>query len=378
MAETIQKDYSYYRRWTYEFPIGILTAILIVGLISIILTSICRKVLPKWTKKSYVYPWQIRFFLDGFRDAMLRTTNFLLFEFEHEKAVEKHEYRLYGIQVHLYVLQYLFIVLLTILSFCVLTFWNNFLAESTVDSCDSLYDCFPIHRANQTPISIPAITNCDDFSINENTTVLCYRLVYRYSEGLGEAGGFLFSMQVITNLLIYCVVRMVRAMLKITKIALRRKISQSNDQKLDKKRVFCISIISKVLVVSIVVVLYSLIFVLCPLWLLLDRQDFEETLRTPDRQLQLYLYEYTIFVLFLIPCIVGVGIYSSQLFDSIDVEAYINPPEVQRNTGEQPQNDQTAESQNKIKAQRNTQSQNDQTVENQNKIKAQGNTGEQS
>ena len=220
-----------------------------------------------------------------------------------------------------------------------------------MDSCDSLYDCFPIHRANQTPISIPTITNCDDFSINENTTVLCYRLVYRYSEGLGEAGGFLFSMQVITN---HCVVRMVRAMLKITKIALRRKISQSNDQKLDKKRVFCISIISKVLVVSIVVVLYSLIFVLCPLWLLLDRQDFEETLRTPDRQLQLYLYEYTIFVLFLIPLIVGGGIYGSQLFDSIDIEAYINPHEAQRNTGEGLANEQ--------------QSQNNQTVENQDKI----------
>ncbi len=93
-----QRDYSYYRRWTYEFPVGILAAILIVGLISIILTSICRKVLPKWTKKSYVdHPWQIRFFLDGFQDAMLRTTNFLLFEFEHEKAVKKHDYRLYGV-----------------------------------------------------------------------------------------------------------------------------------------------------------------------------------------------------------------------------------------------------------------------------------------
>ncbi len=220
-----------------------------------------------------------------------------------------------------------------------------------MDSCDSLYDCFPIHRANQTPISIPTITNCDDFSINENTTVLCYRLVYRYSEGLGEAGGFLFSMQVITN---HCVVRMVRAMLKITKIALRRKIPQSNDQELDKKWVLRISLISRVSVVLIVLALYFLIIVLVPLWLLLDRQDFEETLRTPDRQLQLYLYEYTIFVLFLIPLIVGGGIYGSQLFDSIDIEAYINPHEAQRNTGEGLANEQ--------------QSQNNQTVENQDKI----------
>ncbi len=215
------------------------------------------------------------------------------------------------------------------------------------------YDCFPMHRANQTPISIPAITNCDDFSINENTTVLCYRLVYKYSEGLGEAGGFLFSMQVITNLLIYCIVRMVRAMLKITKIALRRKISQSNRQELDKKWVLRISLISRVSAVLIVLVLYFLIIVLVPLWLLLDRQDFGETLRTPDRQLQLYLYEYTLFVLFLVPLIVGGGIYGSQLFSSIDVKAYINPHEAQRNTGEGLANEQH--------------SQNNETVENQDK-----------
>ena len=360
MAETTQKDYFYYRRWTYEFPIGILAAILIVGLISIILTSICRKT----TKKSYVdYPWQIRFFLDGFRDSMLRTTNFLLFEFEHEKAVKKHEYRLYGVQVHLFVLQYLFIVLLTILSVCVLTFWNIFLAESTVDSCDSLYDCFPIHRANQTPISIPAITNCDDFSINENTTVLCYRVVYRYSEGLGEAGGFLFSMQVITNLLIYCIVRMVRAMLKITKIAVHRKISQSNHQELSKKWVLRISIISKVSAVLIILAVYFLTIVLVPLWQLLSTQEFEETLRTPDRQLQLYLYEYTIFILFLVPLIVGGGIYGSQLFHSINVKEYTNPREArsestaleaQSNAGEGLTNEQH--------------SQDDETVENQDKI----------
>ncbi len=48
----------------------------------------------------------------------------------------------------------------------------------------------------------------------------------------------------------------------------------------------------------------------------------------------------------------GGGIYGSQLFDSIDIEAYINPPKAQRNTGEQSQNDQTVENQNEIKATR--------------------------
>ena len=321
MDITSPRDYFYYERWSYHAPIGILVTILIVGLICIILTAIGRQIVP--SGEAYLkLPWGIRFFFDGLRDVTLRTTRFLLFEFEHEKAVEKHVYNLYGVQVYLFVLQYLFIVLLTIYSVSGLTFWNTFLAETTVDQCDTLSDCFPIHRANETPIQTTPITDCDDFPVTDNVSILCFQLVYRYSEGLGEAGGFLFSMQVMTNILIYAVVRMVRSMLKLFKIVISRRKGEPMSEERMRKYAGRLSVISKTVAVLLVLILYCILVVLLPLWLFFDRKEFRETLKTPQRQLQLFLYEYTILVLFLVPPIVGFGIYGRKIYNKLDIKIY--------------------------------------------------------
>ena len=320
MDNTFQRDFFYYRRWSYEAPIGILVSILIAGLICIILTWIGRVAVRSVTEERI--PWGLRFFIDGLRDLTLRTTNFLLFEFEHAKKEGENEYRLYGVQVHLFVLQYLFIVLLTIISVTLLSFWNTFLADTSVDQCDTLSDCFPIHRGTETPIQATPITDCDDFPTTENVSVLCFRVVYRYSEGLGEAGGFLFSMQVVTNILIYAVLRTVRTVLKFFKIVILRKKGEPMSDAKRKKYVSRLSMGIRILAVIVVLIIYCTLIVLVPLWLFSDRQDFRETLRTPQRQLQLFLYEYTIFVLFLVPPIVGAGIYGSRTFEGLDVETY--------------------------------------------------------
>ncbi len=62
---------------------------------------------------------------------MVQTSKFLLFEFEYEKIkkfskksknMDGYEYRLHGVPVHLFVLQYLFIMLLSVLAVSLLSF----------------------------------------------------------------------------------------------------------------------------------------------------------------------------------------------------------------------------------------------------------------
>ena len=49
------------------------------------------------------------------------------------------------------------------------------------------------------------ITDCSNFTHME---IICFRMAYKYSEGLGEAGGFLFVMKVIVNFLTWLSVRL--------------------------------------------------------------------------------------------------------------------------------------------------------------------------
>lgn len=104
------------------------------------------------------------------------------------------------------VLQYFFIIFISLVLVSFILFWNTF-TSNVFFGCDPHFDCFPLHTNNKTPIDTTPLKNCSEFAENENVTILCFQLVYRYSEGIGEAGGFLFIMQVIANLLIYITVR---------------------------------------------------------------------------------------------------------------------------------------------------------------------------
>ncbi len=83
-----------------------------------------------------------------------------------------------------------------------------------------------MYRDNSTPIDINPITDCSEHTVKENTTIICFQVVFKYSEGLGKAGGFLFSMQVIINIVIYVVVSIFRVVLKATKVANERNITR--------------------------------------------------------------------------------------------------------------------------------------------------------
>ncbi len=65
LTDTIQRDYSYYRRWMYEFPIDILAAILIVGLYWFYLQKIVAKNNGQRSCMSTIHG--VRFFLDGYK-----------------------------------------------------------------------------------------------------------------------------------------------------------------------------------------------------------------------------------------------------------------------------------------------------------------------
>ena len=70
-----------------------------------------------------------------------------------------------------------------------LAFWEIFLIENSF-TCTPGLDCFAFdsHR----PISKSSISrNCSSFESLDNITIICYKFVYRYSEGLGTAGGLI-------------------------------------------------------------------------------------------------------------------------------------------------------------------------------------------
>ena len=115
-------------------------------------------------------------------------------------------YYLYGVQVHYRLIQFLFVVSLSIIGMGFVLFWNTLIAEAIYD-CDSEYDCFVSYTDNINYRPQQLITNCTDFKDNNIADSICYKLVFNFSEGIGDAGGFLFAMQVLVNLLIYITIR---------------------------------------------------------------------------------------------------------------------------------------------------------------------------
>ena len=179
---------------------------------------------------------------NGFKDVTIRVNKFLLIEFEErdinrevqdtskvtegsqlsqsrgsERLVNENielldkntdlqkrvngekKYSLYGVQVHYWVLQILFIFFLAVFGMSFVLFWNTFIADEKI-GCDNEWDCFyTINNSLREPI------DCKLY--DENATTICFRKALKFPEGIGAAGGFMFAMQVLVNLLIYITVR---------------------------------------------------------------------------------------------------------------------------------------------------------------------------
>ena len=70
-----------------------------------------------------------------------------------------------------------------------ITFWNVFLMEpSLTGDCTADFDCFP--KVGNEYLQQEPVKNCSAYESYGNVTYECYRLVFRYAQGLGAAGGF--------------------------------------------------------------------------------------------------------------------------------------------------------------------------------------------
>ena len=159
----------------------------------------------------------------------------------------------------------------------IVTFLNTFLLENSF-SCEENFDCFAM--TDEGVFKNERITDCSNFTHME---IICFRMAYKYSEGLGEAGGFLFVMQVIVNFLTWLSVR----------------LGSKGGQYCRK----CTVAFSVVLSLS-----YIFVVAFLPFLATLERPELYQMLRTPQRQLQLFIYAYSTLCLAIIPI---VGAYNS-------------------------------------------------------------------
>ena len=90
------------------------------------------------------------------------------------------------------------------------TFWNVFLVAESF-GCDPGLDCFPLQENDSEPLSHTPIQNCSDYDydLNDNITIVCYKFVFEYAEGIGAAGGILafavFIMKIYETVLFWAV-----------------------------------------------------------------------------------------------------------------------------------------------------------------------------
>ena len=193
-------------------------------------------------------------------------------------------YYLYGVQVHYRLIQFLFVVSLSIIGKSFVLFWNTFIAEA-VYGCDSEYDCFDFEYS---PPEL--ITNCTDFNENNDRfDTICFKLVFNFSEGIGAAGGFLFAMQVLVNFLIYITIRV-------------RKMKCNNER--------C-RLTVKIAVLLTIFILQLALTLVAPITFVKIVLNYN-TLLTPQRSLQSLAYLYmSIILLFVVP-FVAIGTKNSK------------------------------------------------------------------
>ena len=310
------RDYHYYYQWSYEIPLGLLLSIIGVGVgvyvLRLVLYSIqkyiCASKSSDWeveTSKSG-YSRLLKCANDALKDIMLRMSNFLLIEFEENDEI----YKLFNVQMHGFVLHYIFLVIMGNIAVCIISFWNVFGVDILINEWHSRYDCFPLNKADLSPIeTLPMdYKNFEGYVSDDNVTIVCFQLTRKYSEGLGKAGGFLFIVQLLTNILIYFTVRCIQIALCIY-----NNCHYSTINKWYKTIVpFGISVTLSVLLAGTFVSL-SVFF---RHEILSDKMEF---INTPNQCLETWIY-YLRLVLSITPLVFGIGIR----FDTIITHARKN------------------------------------------------------
>ena len=286
--------YDYYYRWSLIAPALFLSAVLAFGALSLILISLpLRRIIHKYKET---------IFFCIMRDILMRTSTFLLYEFKrreklkevtHErdtfdggeigevnltKKITERRYYIFGVKVKKFFVHLLFLIIILMILTSAVSFFSTFLTE-TAFSCEENFDCFL--KLSDDEYSNNRLEDCGNYTFNE---IICFRLAYKYSEGLGEAGGFIFIMQVLINFLAWMAVRLGSKVGKHCNVWATTSLS---------------------LVISFA---YIFTVILMPYFITLERPDVYDTFRSPQRQLQLFVYAYSNIVLVVIP---PVGAYNA-------------------------------------------------------------------
>ena len=213
---TSESDYYYYERLSYTYPLILLISgffVMGTSLSCFPMSIICSRIWRR-SKSALKHFCQL-----SVREFALRINEFLLFDFRHERPSQDLDtgeiFSIYGTPIHYWAIVTIAITMSPVVLNSLVVFWQAFAIDSTIDQCDLGYDCFLLHSANLTPISSEPIERCDMYVPSDNTTLRCFRLVQRYSQGFAEAGGFLFFMQVCTNALIYVYLKVPRLIMRI-------------------------------------------------------------------------------------------------------------------------------------------------------------------
>ena len=254
-AMDVDRSYEHYQTLAVDVPIAFLCIIYFIALV-IFIGLICGECKGKHAI-----------------DISTRMNKFLLIEFEEDEG----EFSVFGEKMNKVLFYYLFLVVITIIGSSFVLFWNTFITDEMY-GCDSGWDCFPLHVRNNSPIqSTPITDNCTDYIDDENVTVICYKLALKYSEGIGDGGGFMFAMQVLVNVLIYITVRMT-----------------SFDWKCCSKTYMCITNYG---LLALLWLSQLAITIITPLALFVTKPEVRATLATPQRSLQFAIYMIMNFVL---------------------------------------------------------------------------------
>ncbi len=84
-------------------------------------------------------------------------------------------------------------------------FWTVFLIDESY-ACDPNLDCYPVLRKGF--VLLP-ISNCSEFQLQANVTILCYQFVFEFAEGIGAMGGLVtvvvLSVKLVTAILFWFV-----------------------------------------------------------------------------------------------------------------------------------------------------------------------------
>ena len=281
-------------------------------------------VLITWPCRKVVHKYKDSLLIRIMRDILIRSTKFFLSEFEGPKggwkiekecakqsqifnsgmAVQntststdtKRTYKLYGIKVKKFFIHLLFLLRVILILTSAVTFFSAFLTE-TAFSCIENFDCFLMTEEDK--YSEDKLEDCENFTSSE---IICFRLAYKYSEALGEAGGYLYVMRVVMNLLTWMSVRL-------------------GDYIGDYHKKWQVTAIA-----MIISGIFVFLTVLLPSFATLERPDVYDTFRTPKRQLQLVIYAYSNIIMVVIP---PVGAYC----------AYPENTEMKNTSSMQPPND---------------------------------------